>query len=146
MSDELRRLDHGVIDLSQFREKKKEEEKKLAEPLFTEPTIITLGDPNEEGSQLQYLLLVNIVLNDKQFLALESMEKDDRGQVAIVEAVVENGQFAGVQVVQSEEEFEEVADIITQALTNATKEVADIMTEALDTNAKQEGEPDGTND
>lgn len=115
------KFNDGIIDLSQFR-KKKEEQEALVEPIFTEPTIITLGNPEDEQEQMQYLLLVNLVVNNKQFLALESMQKEDRGQVAIVEAIVQDGQFSGVQVVESEEEFEEVMGIMTEALNASSQE------------------------
>jgi hypothetical protein len=119
MSDDLRRLEGGVIDLSQFREKK---EAKKIEPLFTEPTLITLGDPEKPEEQVEYLLLVNLVISDKQFLALESMEKEERGTVAVVEAIVEDNVFAGVQAIASEEEYEEVVGIMTKALNSNMEE------------------------
>jgi hypothetical protein len=127
LSNDLRKFDDNVIDLSQFREKKQQAEVKAIEPFFKEPTIITLGDATDTTKQMQYMLLVNLVVNDKQFLALESMEKEDRGNVAIVEALIVDGEFSGVQVVSSEEEFEEVSRIISEAL---DAQVSDLVDEA----------------
>lgn len=164
MSNDLRKFDDNVIDLSQFREKKQQQiEVKAIEPFFKEPTIITLGDAADTTKQMQYMLLVNLVINDKQFLALESMEKEDRGNVAIVEALIVDGEFSGVQVVSSEEEFEEVSRIISETLDpqlsdfidaasadieNMTEEekyeaVTNLIAEAQ---ARKEGKKDGSDD
>lgn len=108
-------LPEGVIDLSQYR-KKKEQEAQPQEPLFTEPTMITLGDPENPDLQVRYVLLVNLVMDGKQYLALESLEKGEEGQVAIVEAIVENNQLVGVKAVDTDEEYEQLVGIMTKAL------------------------------
>lgn len=88
----------------------------MSEPLFTEPTMITLGDPENPGLQVRYMLLVNLVMDGKQYLALESLEKGEEGQVAIVEAIVENNQLVGVKAVDTDEEYEQLVGIMMKAL------------------------------
>lgn len=95
------RFNDGIIDLSAFRAKKEEE---AMVPFFKDSTLITLG--NEDESQVaKYILLVNIVANGKQIIAIESASSDDIGEVAIVEAIIEDGNFTGVEAIASEEEY-----------------------------------------
>lgn len=109
----MEKFNDGVIDLSQFRKKKEEE---AVEPFFTDPVIITLGDPQNPELQVNYMLSINLVKEGRQYLALESLQKDDRGEIAIVEATITDGEFTGVKAIETDEEYEELVEIMTKAL------------------------------
>lgn len=113
-----------IIDFSQFKKKKEEQEfldlstlkkPKLDPPMFTEPTIVTLG-VTDSGEEYRYLVLVNLVLeNNRQYLALEDVSNPEEG-VSIVEAFGEDGVLHSVAVIASDEEFEEVSQIVKHVL------------------------------
>jgi hypothetical protein len=109
------RFNDGIIDFSQFKKKKEEQEKEI-KPLFEEPTIITLGSEEDESKEVKYMLLVNLVLDDKQYLALESMEKGEEGHVAVVEAIVQDDTFYGAKAIETQEKYEEVVGLMEEAL------------------------------
>jgi hypothetical protein len=110
-------LSKGVIDLSQFRKSKEElAVEEASKPLFDKPTVLTLGDPANPGTLINYNLLVNLTMDGKQYLAIQQNGTEDT-EVALVEAVLdEEGKLSSVVMIENEEIYDQVADIVSKVL------------------------------
>ncbi|MDL4840566.1 hypothetical protein [Aquibacillus rhizosphaerae] len=75
----------NVISLSNY----KRERNGLDKPIFDEPVTITIGEPDNPFSQGKYVVVCNLVHDDRQFLALERSDKTEELYL-LVEAIVEN--------------------------------------------------------
>ncbi|MCM3006882.1 DUF1292 domain-containing protein [Priestia koreensis] len=102
-----------VVDLNEFRMRKEQDHVK---PLFSPKQIITLEDPKRPGKKIDCYLQVKISVKDKQFLALETVENEEKRELAIVEAIEKNDQLVAVQPIESKEEYEEVVEGMKEAL------------------------------
>lgn len=122
------RFNDGIIDLSQFR-KEKEEAKAHVPPFFNEPCKIEFED--EEGKPVFYQLMMNIVYNDRQVVVIEAIDENEvgNGQIGIAEAIIQDGQFYGIKGIDSEEEFQEIAAIITDVFTETEEAEPDEPTD-----------------
>lgn len=118
------RFNDGVIDLSQFK-KAKEEEAVHTAPFFSDSAKIEFED--EQGNPVFYMLMMNFVYKDRQIVVVEGLEGGEvpNGQIGIAEAVIENNQFYGMKGIESQEEFEEITEIITHYLADEGEEESD---------------------
>lgn len=108
------RFNDGVIDLSQFK-KNKEAAAGYTAPFFSEACKIEFE--NEHGAAVFYTLMMNFVYKERQVVVVEELTDDEpNGTIVIAEAIINDGQFYGLQRIESDEEFTEITDIITHHL------------------------------
>lgn len=103
-----------IIDFNIFKKIKEE-----PEPLFQDPTLITLGYEKEDGviEEIDFYLVANLVYEGEQYLALQ--EDGDDGLI-LVKAVVGTGnpshtpELIGIDAI-AEEDYETIRNVFEKA-------------------------------
>lgn len=99
-----------IIDFNQFKKKEVE-----PEPLFQNPTLITLGSKNKEGEHedVNFHLLANLVYEREQYLALQESDGKSK-EIILVKAIAEDGELVGVEAI-AEGDYDIIRNVFEKA-------------------------------
>lgn len=112
----------NIVDFQAFKTKK---ENHQVEPFFKNPTVLTLGDPEDETKQVRYMVIANGVHEGRQYLALDRMDKDEN-TIALVEAIIKDQQLDGIQPID-EERYEEIKELFINVFMDEEAELKELL-------------------
>ncbi|WP_186576066.1 hypothetical protein [Aquibacillus kalidii] len=87
-----------VINFNDYKRKKKG----LDKPIFRKPTKISIGDLEHPEQNGQYLVICNLVHDNRQFLAMERQDEEE-ALLSLVEGIVEDGLLVRVAPIKADE-------------------------------------------